>query len=220
MAAYAVRVTTDIRRARERLVAAREEERRRLRRDLHDGLGPVLASLTLMADAASNLLRQDPEAAAKLLRELSAEAKAATAEIRRVVYELRPPALDELGLVSALREQVDQYREGGLQVSIHAPDSLPPLPAAVEIAAYRIVQESMTNVIRHARARTCAVRLDMNGGLRLAIADDGCGINGARAGVGLTSMRERAEELGGTWVVEPGQPTGTVVRAVLPVGDG
>jgi signal transduction histidine kinase len=220
VAAYAVRLTAEIQRARERLVTAREEERRRLRRDLHDGLGPTMASLTLMAEAAGNLLGRDPLAATKLLRELKDEAKAATAEIRRVVYELRPPALDELGLVAAIREQADQYRQTGLQVSVLAPEILPPLPAAVEVAAYRIVQESITNVVRHAGAQTCTVRLEVDNGLLVEIADDGRGLNGVRAGVGLASMRERAAELGGSCVVEASSGGGTLVRARLPMHSG
>ncbi|HEY8735867.1 MAG TPA: GAF domain-containing sensor histidine kinase [Candidatus Dormibacteraeota bacterium] len=220
VAAYAVRLTAEIQHARERLVTAREEERRRLRRDLHDGLGPTMASLTLMAEAAGNLLSRDPLAAAELLQELKDEAKAATAEIRRVVYELRPPALDELGLVAAIREQADQYRRAGLQVSILAPESLPPLPAAVEVAAYRIVQESMTNVVRHAGARTCTVRLEVENGLQVEITDDGRGLNGGMPGVGLASMRERAAELGGSCVIEAASGGGTLVRARLPMRDG
>ncbi len=216
VAASAVRLTAALQRSRERLVTAREEERRRLRRDLHDGLGPALASVALMADAARNLLARDPDAAAALLADLKAEAQAATAEIRRVVYELRPPALDELGLVPALQEQAAQYGPSGLHVTVVAPEPLPPLPAAVEVAAYRIATEALTNVLRHARARACTVRLDVADGLQLEIADDGCGLCGARAGVGRTAMRERAEELGGWCVVEPRPEGGTRVRAYLP----
>ena len=218
VATYAVRLTTDLQRSRERLVTAREEERRRLRRDLHDGLGPALASVTLMSDAARNLLTQNPPAADALLVDLKREAQAATTEIRRVVYELRPPALDELGLALALREQAMQFSQSGLRVSVEAPDELPPLPAAVDVAAYRIFQEAMTNIVRHAQARICSIRLEVDTSVRLEIADDGCGLNGARPGVGLTSMRERAEELGGWCTVESRQTGGTIVRAVLPRG--
>jgi signal transduction histidine kinase len=217
VAVYAVRLTADLQRARERLVTAREEERRRLRRDLHDGLGPALASVTLMADAARNLLAYDPAAADALLRDLKEQAQAATREVRRVVYQLRPPALDELGLVPALQEQAAQYGQAGLRVSVAAPQELPPLSAAVEVAAYRIAQEAMTNVVRHAHARTCLVRLWVDDRLHLEVADDGRGLNGARVGVGLTSMRERAEELGGNCTVEPGQAGGTSVRARFPL---
>jgi signal transduction histidine kinase len=217
VAASAVRLTADLRHSRERLVTAREEERRRLRRDLHDGLGPALASVTLMADAARNLLAPDPTASADLLLKLKAEAQAATAEIRRVVYALRPPALDELGLASALQEQAAQYSQGGLLVTVSVPECLPPLPAAVEVAAYRIAQEALTNVLRHARARLCTVCLALDDGLWLEITDDGQGLNGGRPGVGLASMRERAEELGGACAITQGDRGGTVVRARLPL---
>jgi signal transduction histidine kinase len=141
------------------------------------------------------------------------------ADIRRLVYALRPPALDELGLLSALRELALQY---GDQVSLRldAPDCLPPLPAAVEVAVYRIAQEALTNVVRHAAARHCHIRLALDetaGWLSLSIQDDGCGLPPARPmGVGMTSMRERAEELGGTWSVEQIQTGGTCVLARLP----
>ncbi|HEY8283530.1 MAG TPA: sensor histidine kinase [Chloroflexota bacterium] len=219
-AASAVRLTADLQRSRERLVTAREEERRRLRRDLHDGLGPALASVTLMADAARNLLALDPDASADLLLKLKVETRAATAEIRRVVYALRPPALDELGLVSALREQAAQYGHGGVHMVVEAPEPFPPLPAAVEVATYRIAQEAMTNVLRHARARTCVVRLAIDEGVRLEIADDGRGLDGARTGMGLTSMRERAEELGGWCVVKSLPEGGTCVQAQVPLAGG
>ena len=204
--------------ARERLVAAREEERRRLRRDLHDGLGPQLASLTLTLAAARELLRHDVGAADTLLQELALHTQAAIADIRRVVYDLRPPALDDLGLVLALREQAERYTHTGLRITIDVPDQLPPLPAAVEVAAYRIVQEALNNVVRHAQARSCAVRLTLRDALDLEIKDDGVGLPpDGRVGVGLTSMRERTAELGGVYRNEsiPGQ--GTCIRARLPL---
>jgi signal transduction histidine kinase len=214
------RVATDLQRSRERLVTAREEERRRIRRDLHDGLGPQLASLTLKLDAARNLLNRDPVAADGLLVELKAQTQAAIADIRRLVYDLRPPALDDLGLVGALREYIAKHdTRGGLRITFEAPDTLPSLPAAAEVAAYRIVMEALTNVMRHSRARTCMVRLSLNGGLQLEIADDGVGMPGAHAaGVGLNSMQERAGELGGLCVVEGAPGGGTRVWAQLPLG--
>src|SRR6266700_4964619 len=155
VAAYAVRLTTELRRSRERLVTAREEERRRLRRDLHDGLGPILAIQSLQLGAARELLAQNPAAADALLSELKVQTQAIIADIRRLVYDLRPPALDELGLLSALQEAATQYAyqgSGELEISVAASEPLPPLPAAVEVAAYRIVQEALTNVARHASA--------------------------------------------------------------------
>ncbi len=213
------RLTTDLQRSRERLVTAREEERRRLRRDLHDGLGPALANLTLQIEAARDLLPHNTAQADALLVDLTAQAQAAIADIRRLVYDLRPPALDELGLVSALREQAAQYAHTGVQITVDAPESLPPLPAAVEVAAYRIAQEALTNVVRHAHARNCAVQLALDEALCLEIRDDGCGLPAAHPmGVGLSSMRERAAELGGQCVIEAAPDRGTRVRARLPLG--
>jgi signal transduction histidine kinase len=218
VAAHAVRLTADLQRSRERLVAAREEERRRLRRDLHDGLGPQLASLTLTIAAARELLRHDTDAADRLLQELTVHTQAAIADIRRVVYDLRPPALDDLGLVLALREQAAHYRQAGTRITIDAPDKLPPLPAAVEVATYRIVQEALTNVVRHAEAQTCTVRLTLGDALEVQIRDDGVGLpQGGRSGVGLMSMRERTAELGGTCTIESLPGRGTCIHARLPL---
>ena len=232
VAVHALRLTAELKRSRERLVTAREEERRRLRRDLHDGLGPRLAGLTLRLETARDRLAHDPEAAA-LLAELAERTREAVADVRRLVYGLRPPALDDLGLVSALREAAAQHGYGGgaPEIAVEAPDALPPLPAAVEVAAYRIVQEALTNVVRHAGARRCAIRLAVEPrtcSLRLEIEDDGRGLDSGRragsssssGGVGLGSMRERAEELGGTWSIERRPGGGTHLRALLPLGSG
>ena len=218
VAAHTVQLTADLQQSRERLVTAREEERRRLRRDLHDGLGPVLASIPLKLDAARNLLTRDPSAADALLVDLKKQTQTAVADIRRLVYELRPPSLDELGLVPALREQTEQYSHDGLHISIDAPEQLPSLPAAVEVAAYRIAQEALTNVVRHAQAHTCSIHFTLDNGLCVEVCDDGRGIPaGQRAGVGLTSMRERAEELGGTCEIEAIPAGGTRIYVRLPL---
>jgi signal transduction histidine kinase len=225
-AVHAVQLTTALQRSRERLVSAREEERRRLRRDLHDGLGPQLASLTLRLETARNRLAHDPGALA-LLAPLPAQAEHAVADIRRLVYGLRPPSLDELGLVQALRETAAQSSQpaiNGTRVTVEAPAERAAwpaaLPAAVEVAAYRIAQEALNNALRHAQARQCVLRLafDAAGGwLELEVQDDGRGLPARpRFGVGLSSMRERAEELGGTCVVEARPQGGTRVRARLP----
>jgi signal transduction histidine kinase len=216
----AVRLSIDLQRSRERLVSAREEERRRLRRDLHDGLGPQLASQTMTAEAARDLIPSDPERAAALLGDLIEQAQAAVADVRRLVYALRPPALDALGLLGALRSHATHADHGGLRISIEEQERLPPLPAAVEVAAYRIILEAINNVVLHAEARTCEVRLSLDeepGMLTLEVSDDGHGIaEDSKPGVGLSSMRERAEELGGSCVVEPISSGGTRVRARLP----
>ena len=220
-AVHAVRLAADLQRSRQQLVSAREEERRRLRRDLHDGLGPTLAALGLKLETARNRLGQDPQADA-LLADLAERTQAAVADIRRLVYGLRPPTLDELGLVGALRQVAsasDLQARDGLRVGVEAPDRLPPLPAAVEVAAFRIAQEAVTNVVRHARARTCTIRLQLaEAGLRLSVEDDGVGLAAGRGiGIGLVSMRERAEELGGWFALEPRPDGGTRVRIVLPL---
>jgi signal transduction histidine kinase len=219
IAVRATQLTRDLQRARERLVTAREEERRRLRRDLHDGLGPALASQALTVDTAQLLLERDPQGAAALLRSVKDQSQAAVAEIRRVAYALRPPALDDLGLVGALREAASRYAGTELGVAVEAPEALPSLPAAVEVAAFRVAQEAVANVTRHAGAANCVVTLVLaDDALTVTIADDGVGIApGRRAGVGLTSMRERAEELGGTCVIEPNRGGGTRVIARLPL---
>jgi signal transduction histidine kinase len=220
----ALRLSADLQTSRERLVAAREEERRRLRRDLHDGLGPQLASLSMKAEAARDLLPLNPARSEALLEDITAQTQEAVTDVRRLVYGLRPPALDDLGLLGALRTQAAHGDHNGLRVTIDAPGELPPLPAAVEVAAYRIVQEALMNVARHAGASNCVIRFvpDEEGKvLRLEVADDGRGMDEDRsAGVGLHSMRERAEELGGSCVVESLPARGTSVRAVLPLARG
>lgn len=220
IAAYALCLTADLQRSRERLVTAREEERRRLRRDLHDGLKPALAGVSLGLEAVSNTLGAD-HPTNELLGRLKAELDGAAADIRRLVYDLRPPALDELGLVGALRQHAARFDldPDGLHVVVHAPADLSGLPAAVEVAAYRIGLEALENVRRHARARHCEVVLSVAGGhLELEVRDDGEGLDGAGApGVGLLAMQERAAELGGTCQVERRASRGTRVRAVLPI---
>jgi signal transduction histidine kinase len=226
VAAHAVRLTSDLQRSRERLVTAREEERRRLRRDLHDGLGATLAALHLQAGAIRTLMRHDlAEADAEML-ELQAEIRSAIADIRRLVYALRPPTLDELGLVGAIRQYAAQYdlpgtqskSDGCLRVAVETPEPLPALPAAVEVAAYRIVQEALTNVARHAHASTCTVRLAITDAFQLEISDDGVGFRPeSGAGVGLLSMRERAAEAGGSCLVESAPGRGTRILVHLPL---
>lgn len=227
IAAHAIRLTTDLQRSRERLVLAREEERRRLRNDLHDGLAPTLATLALTASNVVDAIPDNPSTAVTLARDLERDIRTTVGDVRRIVYGLRPPALDELGLVGAIRESTRPYtrhRPGAgvaqerLQVRIEAPDDLPHLPAAVEVAAYRITQEAVQNVIKHAQARTCTVRLALTEVLHVEIIDDGVGLVPEHTpGVGLQSMHERAVELGGRCVVEVLRGGGTRVHAWIPV---
>jgi two-component system, NarL family, sensor kinase len=219
-AVHSVVVTNQLQRSRERLVSALEEERRRLRRDLHDGLGPALAAQTLKAGSARALFTRDPERAQALLEELEVDAQTAMADVRRLVYNLRPPALDELGLAGAIRQTAATHA-GGMRMMVELPDHLPVLPAAVELAAYRIVQEALTNVTRHARARRCRLRLTVNEDLELEVIDNGIGLVGAGPpGVGMSSIRERAAELGGISSIGPGRSNGTRVFVQLPLQAG
>jgi signal transduction histidine kinase len=216
----AVRASVELQRSRERLVSAREEERRRLRRDLHDGVGPQLAALMLELETASDLVSDDPEAASALMTKLPERAREIVSDVRHSVHALRPPALYELGLVGALREGAVRYGPSGLRVSVEHPEELSDLPAAVEVACYRIAQEALANVVRHASASNCSIRIRLDeeaGALSVEVEDDGRGIReGDRAGVGMSSMRERTEELGGWCTVEPLAGGGTLVRALLP----
>jgi signal transduction histidine kinase len=236
VAVYAVRLTinlqrlaSDLQSSRALLVTTREEERRRLRRDLHDGLGSVLASLNLQAGAISALLLRDRAAAETLLEEQQHAIRTAIADIRRLVYTLRPPSLDELGLLGALRERAahytlstgvlaDEEHTPGLQVAIEVPKNLPPLPAAVEVATYRIVQEALANVARHSQASNCWLHLSIVGGtLQVEVTDNGVSLPlEVHEGVGLLSMHELAAELGGRCHIQPGPKGGTQVRASLP----
>ena len=210
---------TELQRSRESLVSAREEERRRLRRDLHDGVGPQLAALMLELETASDLVSDNPEASA-LMAKLSERVRGIVSDVRRSVHALRPPALDELGLVGALREGAMQYGPSGLRVLVEDQEELSHLPAAVEVACYRVAQEALANVVRHARASHCSIRIRVDeeaGALSVEVEDDGRGIReDDRAGVGMSSMRERTEELGGRCTVKPLVGGGTLVKALLP----
>jgi two-component system NarL family sensor kinase len=217
-------LAAELGRSREQLVRAREEERRRLRHDLHDGLGPTLASVAMGLDVAASRLEGEPELAA-LLHDLDRALQEGIADIRRVVYGLRPPALDELGLVAAVQEQARDMAtrarradgRGNLAIDVCA-ENLPPLGAAVEVAAYRIVVEAMTNVLRHSGASNCRVRLSAGDALEVAVEDDGRGIDvEGPIGVGLESMRNRAEELGGRVEVGRRHEGGTLLFAALPL---
>ncbi|MDQ6936664.1 MAG: sensor histidine kinase, partial [Actinomycetota bacterium] len=220
VAVHATRLAEEVQASRQRLVLAREEERRRLRRDLHDGLGPVLTGLSLTADAAANLVERDPARTLDLLTALRRDARAALVDVRCLVDNLRPPSLDELGLLEALRQRVQQLSWHGtgreVRVDLLAPDRLPVLPAAIEVAAYRIATEALTNVVRHSGATTATVRLDCADALMLDIRDDGKRPGDWSAGVGLTAMRERTAEVGGSYVAGP-TPDGGRVQVSLPL---
>lgn len=211
-------------RSRGRIVAAREEERRRLRRDLHDGLGPTLAAVGLKLDVAREraAVASDPAGLAPLLDEIRADIRSVVSDVRRLARELRPPTLDSLGLVGAIGQQASALSGGsGPSIVLEVDGPLPALPAAVEVVAYRIATEAMANVVRHAGATMCIVRLAVDrDGLIVEVSDDGRGIDpDAESGVGLRSIDERAAEVGGEvdLIARPGG--GAIVRARLPLTD-
>ncbi len=209
-------VAAELQASRDRLVAAREDERSRLRRDLHDGLGPHLTGVAMKADAARNLVESDPATASAIVTALASDTRAAIAEVRRVVDGLRPAALDELGLVGAIRERAEALA-GTVSVRLETPSSLPPLPHSVEVAAYRVATEALNNVVRHAQARAATVRLQAGDRLDVEVVDDGGGRGPWIPGVGLQAMSARATELGGSFEAGPDDQGGRVL-ASFPLG--
>jgi two-component system NarL family sensor kinase len=218
-AVQAVRLHDDLVRSRAEIVALREDERRRLRRDLHDGLAPTLAAIRLKADLAARGVSAG-SAAYGLLGDISAEAKASIADVRRLVEALRPPALDELGLIAAVRSRA-AVLAGEMTIEVTGLVT-GTLPAAVETAAYRIAVEAVTNAVRHSGGRHCTVTIEsVDRGVEVTVRDDGRGLDPVRtAGVGLRSMRERADEVGGVWSVRSLPEGGTLVHACLPTDLG
>ncbi|GAA0379340.1 hypothetical protein GCM10009530_32440 [Microbispora corallina] len=205
----------DLLRSRERLVVAREEERRRLRRDLHDSIGPRLAAMAMQLESLTDrLTSQDADLAGRAAM-LSDQLRETVRDVRHVVEDLRPPALDDLGLVPALRQLLDPYASTVMVVAA----ALPPLPAAIEVAAYRIAAEAVTNALRHSGCRTCTLRLRIDGPwLVVEVRDDGRGVgDAATPGVGLQSIRERAGEVGGRLELADADGGGMLVRARLPL---
>jgi signal transduction histidine kinase len=219
-AVQAVRLHEDLLRSRAEVVALREDERRRLRRDLHDGLGPTLAAIRLKAGLAAREV--PPESAARgLLGEIDTEVTTSLADVRRLVEALRPPALDELGLLRAVRSRAAALA-GEMEIEVAGSDPAGPLPAAIETAAYRIAIEAMTNAVRHSSGSRCTVSILIgDDAVEVSVRDDGHGLLPDRtAGVGLRSMRERAAEVGGTLSVLSPPEGGTVITARLPLSLG
>ncbi|WP_193314533.1 histidine kinase [Georgenia ruanii] len=203
-----------LRDARDGLVLARDEERRRIRRDLHDGLGPTLAGMVLGIEHALRHLSEKPAVAERALADLHITAQDAVAEVRRLVYALRPPALDALGLAGAIRERAEQLGAAAFDGGTR----LPPLPGSVESATYLVALEAMTNAVTHARDAAFRIRLAVGHELVLDVADDGPGLAADyRPGIGIQSMRERADELGGTLSITRRSPRGTLVRLRVPL---
>jgi two-component system, NarL family, sensor kinase len=218
---HSEQLNDELRESRSRIIAGREEERRRLRRDLHDGLGPTLAATVLKLNAAQS--RTDPFERDSLIAETRDEVREAITEVRRLVDDLRPPAIDEVGLLDAIRQRASSL-SGVVTFEVTGSDALAdrraPLPAAVEVAAFRIASEAMTNVVRHSGATRCLVSVELNGSFQLTVSDNGHGTDRTTSnGVGWISMRERAAELGGSCTITSQPSGGLMVRAVLPLAD-
>ncbi|GAA3814561.1 hypothetical protein GCM10022226_39290 [Sphaerisporangium flaviroseum] len=218
VAAHAVRLAHELRSSRDRLLVAREEERHRIRRDLHDQLGPTLAGVALGLGAARRTATS-PEAA-ELLDRLESEVKGGLEDVKRLLADLRPTSLDQLGLAKALRHYGETVTaRGQVEVSVEVRDDLALAPE-VEVAVYRIVLEAVTNVTRHAAATHCVVAVTtVADSLHLSVRDDGVGLPAATEsrGLGLTSMCERVQELGGRCGIESPSGGGTLLSASLPL---
>ncbi len=218
IAVQAVRLSDELQRSRERLVMAREEERRRLRRDLHDGLGADLSSISLRIGNIVHSDKVDDVTRGKLIS-IQSQLVQTVGNVRRLVYALRPPALDEFGFAFALREIAFQFTDTHVHIAVDTEDDLPTLPAAVEVAGYRIVQEAVSNTVRHSMGTSCCVKVwIVKASLCVEIKDNGKGLPlNPKKGIGLQSMRERAEEVGGRITVTSTLDQGTTVFASIPL---
>jgi signal transduction histidine kinase len=209
-----------------RTAQAQEEERERIARELHDSLGQALTAIKLDLSSADQALGGSCPAGSDHLSRARSVADQSLDELRRLVFDLRPPALDNLGLVAALESYCrDLGERSGLAVAIDADAVQSRLPAHVETALYRICQEALTNVWRHASATSALVRLTWTpDAVTLAVSDDGSGfdtaaaipMNGTLRGVGLLSMERRAEDLGGAFRLESKLGEGTRVSVTIP----
>jgi signal transduction histidine kinase len=221
--AYNLGLQQALRRALAQAVTAREEERRLIRREIHDGIGPLLAAALLRTESAL-VLPPGGQSQTESLQKLHHLQKTALNDVRSLVEGLRPPALDHGGLLPALQQHAELSTGMALPnspaVSFEVAGDLAELPAAIEVAAYRIAQEAISNATKHASARHVTVRLSRaDNSLTIEIDDDGIGVttNNNHSGVGLASMTERATELGG-WCMSEHPPTGgTQVRAWVPI---
>lgn len=215
--AHALRLQEELQVSRRLIVSSREEERRRMRRDLHDDLGPGLAATAMEIERAGDLVESNPARTRALLEGAATYLRGAVAAVRGIVDDLRPGVLDDLGLETAVREHAARLGDSGLVVEVEVSGDIGDLPAAAEVAAYRIVSEALTNVVRHAQASRARVTLRRNGAdLVVRVDDDGRGLpEQVRPGIGLDSIHQRAAELGGS--VHVAGAGGTVVEATIPL---
>ena len=199
-------------------LAAQEAERLRVARELHDEIGQTLTAITIQAERAA---AGDPALAARALADVADAVRESLDEVRRIARELRPEALDDLGLVNALIALCTRVgAQGGPEVRRELQGKLPPLPAEVELVLYRIAQESLTNALRHADAGTVTLSLEADAeSVTLRVADDGVGLPPElpHGTAGLSGMRERALLVGGLFSVESRPGEGTEVRLTVPI---
>lgn len=213
----------ELRRSRSQIISAREEERRRLQRELHDGIGPALAAHAMQLDVARYLVATDPREAQEVLARLLASTQEIIGEVRRVVDGLRPMPLDQFGLVSAIQHQAADFsigrQAGAPAVTFTTSGDLDHLPAAVEVAVYRTAMEALNNAVRHSGAANCSLSLVAEDGrVLVTVADDGFGVpENYQPGVGLASMRDRALELGGHFRIDSAPGRGSKVIAEFPI---
>jgi signal transduction histidine kinase len=200
------------------------EERNRLARELHDAMTQNLFSLSLTAEAAGGLVRTDPGRAEAEIDHVRRLARETQAELRSLIFELRPPRLEADGLVATVGKDLEVLgRAHGLKADLRV-HGAPELASAAEVELYRIVQEALNNAVRHARAESVAVDVNATDGtVTVTVRDDGVGFDPAARAIrerrlGLTSMRERAESLGGTLTIESAPRSGTTVRVEVPGG--
>jgi signal transduction histidine kinase len=213
----ALRLDEELLRSREQVVTAREEERSKLSRELHDNVGPTLAGTRLQIESVRNAMPADFTGLALMDRAVQGIDEALRT-LRRVVHGLRPPELDALGLPGALRELAVFLSGPSLRVETELPGELAPLSKSVEVAAYRIVAEALTNVVRHAQATRAEVAVTLtDGNLVVQVRDDGVGVppDASKNGMGMRFMAQRAREIEGEFSFQSDEG-GTAVRAVLP----
>lgn len=217
--AHILLLNADLQRSREHLVQVADRERQRLQRDLHDGLGTELSAQMLKIGTAKAHIHQNPDRADELLTDVEHKLIGAVGEVRRLIHNLRPPVLDQLGLIKSIELFIEDYRQRDFEITLFTPAQMPRLSPVIEIATYRIIQEAVTNVVKHAQATHCTVQLELNDSLKICVSDNGIGIpTSYTQGVGMGSIQERAEELGGSvHILQPDNGTGTVIQATLPI---
>lgn len=211
-----------------RIIRAQEEERRRLARDMHDGPAQMLANVMLRAEICERLLDADLTQVRSELRSLKEVVRGSIKDIRKVIFDLRPMALDDLGLVPALKRYVSELREQrGFPIEFAVNGLERRMPSVVEVAGFRIVQEALNNALKHAKANKASVMVDFGKDMVvISITDDGHGFDVSEAlkergdHFGLLSMRERVELLEGTCRIESAPGRGTSIVACLPIREG